>query len=158
MRALIALAGFAVLTSPLVAQHPDFSGTWKLNAEKSDARPGRGGGMMGMGDVQITQSDGKLVITMSMGERSRTTTYHLDGSESSNSGMRGNQMVTTSRWDGPSLVTEGNNTVSTPNGDMQVKTKEVRSLSADGKTMTVVTTSTTPQGERTRTTIFDKQQ
>lgn len=157
MRALVVVAGLTLVAAPLTAQNPDFSGTWKLNTEKSDPAPGRGGGMMGMGDLKITQSGGKLVIEMSMGERSRTMTYNLDGSESRNPGMRGNEMVTKSHWDGQTLVTEGENTITTPNGEMTVKTKEVRSLSADGKTMTVVATSTTPRGERTRTTVYDKQ-
>ena len=42
-------------------------------------------------------------------------------------------------------------------GEMKVKTKEVRTLSEDGKTMTVVSTFTTPQGERTRKAVYDKQ-
>jgi hypothetical protein len=47
--------------------------------------------------------------------------------------------------------------MSGPNGDMQVTSKEVRSLSADGKTMTVVTTSQGPNGETTRKMVYDKQ-
>jgi hypothetical protein len=157
MRALAVLAGLTLLATPLMAQNPDFSGTWKVDTDKSDAPQGRGGGMMGMGELKITQEGGKLTLVMSMGERSRTTTYNLDGSESRNPGMRGNEMVTKSHWEGKTLVTEGENTFNTPNGDMTVKTREERSLSDDGKTMTVTTNSTTPQGERTRKMVYDKQ-
>ena len=36
-------------------------------------------------------------------------------------------------------------------------TKEVRSLSADGKAMTVVSTRQSANGETTRKTVYDKQ-
>jgi hypothetical protein len=35
--------------------------------------------------------------------------------------------------------------------------KEVRTLSADGKTMTVTTTRQTPNGEMTNKRVYDKQ-
>ena len=41
--------------------------------------------------------------------------------------------------------------------EMKVTTHEGRSLSADGKHMTVVTTMTTPRGERTRKAVYDRQ-
>jgi hypothetical protein len=42
-------------------------------------------------------------------------------------------------------------------GENAVTTKSVRTLSDDGKTMTVVTTRPGPNGETTRKTVYDKQ-
>ncbi len=172
MRPLALLALFASLPAlPLAAQDkPDLSGTWNLNAEKSDPPPqmggqtapgsrpgGMGGGMGRPTSLFINQMTGSISIELKTPEQSRTITYYLDGRESHNAGMRGQEMVTKSRWDGNSLVTEGENTVNTPMGDMKIKSKEVRTLSDDGKMLTVVSTFTTPRGEMTRKLVYDKQ-
>ncbi len=170
MKPSLALAAaLALLATPLVAQKPDFSGNWKLNADASDpvgppGGGGGGGGQRGPGggagmratEVFITQSDSKIVIESKMGDRTRVTTYYLDGRESKNPGMRDAEMTTKSTWADNTIVTEGENTVTTPMGEMTIKSKEVRSMSADGKQMTVVTTAVTPQGERTRKAVYDK--
>jgi hypothetical protein len=154
--ALPILASLSLFSAPVLAQKPDFSGTWKLNVEKSDPVPqGRMGGMRAT-ELTIVQKDGKLTVESKMGEMSRTSTYNLDGTESKNPGMRDMQMTTTSKWVDNTIVTDGDNTVQGPMGEMRIKSHEVRSLSADGKTMTVVTTTTTPQGERTRKNVYDK--
>ncbi len=156
-----ALLASAVL-SPLAAQSkPDFSGSWKMNMEKSDPMGrmgggGGGGGGMAMAPITITQSADKLVITSTRGDQVTTATYNLDGSESVNAGMRGETKSKVS-WDGASLVIASESSFNGPNGAMTVTSKEVRSLSADGKVMTVVRTSQTPNGEMTRKTVFDKQ-
>jgi hypothetical protein len=139
--------------------HPDFSGTWKLNQIKSDAAPGRGGQMGGPREITltITQTADLLTIEQAMGQNSRKVEYKLDGSESTNPGMRGGESKSTAKWDGKSLVIETTATFDGPNGSMTVKTKEVRTLSDDGKTMTVTTTRDTQQGTRTSKTVFDKQ-
>jgi hypothetical protein len=45
--------------------------------------------------------------------------------------------------------------MSGPNGEMTIKSKEVRSLAADG-TMVVETTRETPRGTRTSKLVFKK--
>lgn len=167
--ALAAVAAISLLAGPLLAQKPDFSGTWKLNTEKSDpiaAPPGgdaaaggqRPGGMGGMrpSELFITHSDSKMVIEQKMADRTTLLTYYLDGRESKNPGMRGNEMATKSTWAENTIVTDGENTFTTPMGSMTIKSHEVRSMSEDGKSMTIVSTATTPRGEMTRKTVYDK--
>lgn len=155
---------FLALTSMIPAagataqDHPDFSGTWKINLIKSDAPPGRGGQQMDMSGLTLTITQTAEVLTIvqtGMGPE-RTTTYYLDGRESTNAAMRG-EMKSTSTWDGDQLLTNGSATMQTPNGERTVTSKEVRSLSKDGKTMTVTTTTESPMGTRTRKTVFDRQ-
>ena len=154
------LATFAA--SPSLAQgKADFSGSWKMNVEKSDPMGGGGGGGGGGGMMRdavttITQTATELTIVTKVGENTRTATYKLDGSESVNAGMRG-ETKSKAKWDGASLVIENVSNVTGPNGDMQVTSKDVRSLSADGKTMTVVSTRQGQNGETTRKTVYDKQ-
>jgi hypothetical protein len=154
------LASLAV-TPALAQTKVDFSGAWKLNVEKSDPMGGGGGGGGGGGMrdavTTITQTATELTLVTKFGENTRTLTYKLDGTESVNPGMRGGETKSKAKWDGATLVIESVSNMTGPNGDMQITSKEVRSLSADGKTMTVVTTSSTPMGERTQKRVFDKQ-
>lgn len=144
------------------AQTPDFSGTWKLDTDQSQIAAGRGGGGRrgGRGGgtpdaLVITQTAAELTIEESRGDQSRTLTYTLEG-ESSIPGGRGGDMTITSHWDGAMLVSEGSREVSFGGGGMTIETKEVRSLSADGQTLTVAVTRTTPQGANTNTFVYAK--
>ena len=164
--AVLSLAALALLAGNATSQaKPNFAGNWTLNTEKSDPMgggPGGGGGGAGRGmggasaPLTITQTDDKLVIEIKA-ETPRTLTYALDGKESVNPGMRGAETKSKARWEGESLIIESTTAMSTPNGDMTITAKEVRSVSADGKTMTVVTTSQSPMGDRTTKRVYDKQ-
>ena len=153
----------AVAQGPLSAQgKADFSGNWKLNVEKSDPMgggPGGGGGGGGGGGMAsaittITQAAGKLTIEVKVGDQPpRVSNYNLDGSESVNTTQRGESKSKVS-WDGANLVIT---TESAFNGNT-FTTKSVRSLSADGKTMTVTTTRPGRDGGETTTKqVYDKQ-
>jgi hypothetical protein len=148
----------AVLTS--LALHsavgqakPNFSGTWKLNTEKSDAMGGGGGGGMTPGALVITQTATELTTEQTFGDQVRKATYYLDGRESTNPGGRGGEAKSKTRWEGNSLIIETTSMM----GENTVTSKAVRTLSEDGKTMTVVTTRPGPNGETTRKTVYDKQ-
>lgn len=173
---LAVLALLALVASPAVAQKPDFSGTWKINTEKSDPMgppggmggqppadgaggnrpPGGGMGGMRVTEMFITQFESKIVIEQKMGDQTRMLTYYLDGRESKNPGMRGNEMTTKSTWVDNTIVTEGENTFKGPMGEMTIKSKETRVLSEDGKTMTITSVINTPRGEMTRKMVYDK--
>jgi hypothetical protein len=158
-RTLVLLTLAALLPAGAMAQTPDFSGTWKINMIKSDAAPqGRGGQQMDMSNLMLTvtqTAEALTIVQTGMGQE-RTTTYYLDGRESTNRAGRGD-MKSTSKWDGAKLLTEGSSTFEGPNGQVTMTMKDVRELSADGKTMTVTTTTDSPMGQRTRKTVFDKQ-
>jgi hypothetical protein len=143
---------------------PDFSGTWVLDASKSDQMSmGRqGGGSPPNITLTLKQSGNELAITrtMEMGGNQRTSEqkFTLDGKENTNSGMMGRgEMVSKSRWDGDTLVIEGTQKMSSSRGEMEIATKEAFSLSEDGKVLTITTTRTTPQGERTTKQVYNKQ-
>lgn len=146
----------SVAIQPAAAQgKTDFSGRWKMNVEKSDPMGGGGGGgggagMMASAVTVITQSATQLVIETKFGDQSRSATYNLDGKESVNPGMRGGETKSTVKWDGASLVIESVNATGQAS-------KEVRSLSADGKQMTVVSTRQGQSGETTTKRVYDKQ-
>jgi hypothetical protein len=154
MRRGIALALLAALAIPFPAAgqgKPDFSGTWTLDAARSETPPGRGGrgggGRGAAGPVTIKQSAAEITIGM--------LTYKLDGSESINQvqGRGGMQEVKSrAKWDGANLVIESTREVQ----GFSLTTKELRTLGAGGKEMTVQTTLSTPQGDQSFKQIYTK--
>jgi hypothetical protein len=122
------------------ASPPDFSGTWSLNAAKSQNL-----GMMSTMEYStvITQTPKAVIVrdrTGMMGEiQTQETQYVLSGAATPNVSFTGDQAQTVTHWDGPRLVT----TWTSPGavaGTTNVRT-ETRSVSADGKTMTLETTN-----------------
>jgi hypothetical protein len=158
MRRGIAVAMLAALVIPFPVAgqaKPDFSGTWTLDAARSETPPGRGGrgggggggGRGAAGPVTIKQSAAEITIGM--------LTYKLDGSESVNQvqGRGGMQEVKSrAKFDGTNLVIESTREIQ----GFSLTTKEVRTLGAGGKEMTVQTTTSTPQGDVSFKQIFTK--
>ena len=147
---------------------PNFAGEWTLDREKSEMgepRPGGGGGGgrgrgmgMGMGSFSITHDGDALVVKRKVefqGEqRTFESHYTADGKENVNEGFRGSSVKSKTHWEAAKLVTES--VMETPNGTRE--TKEVRSLSADGRTMTVEVTSKGGFGEGTRKMVYNKKE
>ena len=97
--------------------------------------------------MTITQTASEITIGM--------LTYKLDGSESVNQvqGRGGMQEVNgRAKLDGANLVIESTRDF----GGMSVTSKEIRTLGAGGKEMTVQTTRSTPQGDVSFKQIFTK--
>ena len=137
MKRVLSLAFVVALIVPFVARaqaKPDFSGTWTLDAAKSDPAPqgrgggGGGGGRGGGGPVTIKQTATDITIGMN--------TYKLDGSPTDVQMGRGGAMKATAKWDGAKLVI----TTSGDLGGTAFSQTQTRSLSADGKEMTVEST------------------
>ena len=176
----LALLVAAALAAPAAVQGTDFSGTWRLDADASELPDfggggrrfgggrgfggrrgpgGGGGGGLGLGGAQtvvIVQTGAMLIVEQQTGRGSRAVTYRLDGEESTSSGPRGEQ-TSRSRWDGAALVTEGAQSVDTPRGSFTLEFSERRTLSADGATMTVETTRSTPRGDIETTLVYRRE-
>ncbi len=150
MKRVLLLAVMTAVVLPFAARaqmKTDFWGTWTLAAARRDAPMGRGGAGGGgrgpAGPVVIKQTAAEIAIG--------PATYKLDGSASMNEG-RGGQMTSKAKWDGAKLVIETTRDMQ----GMSITTKEVRSISADGKDMTVETAISTPQGDQNRKQVYTK--
>ncbi len=137
----LAVAGLAYAQAK-----PDFSCTWALDAAKSDQ--GGGGRGPGGGPMTIKQTAADFSITRQGPNGEMTTTYTLDGSEST---ISMGQMTgkATAKFDGTKLVIK--TTMETPNGTRE--TTATYSLGADGKELTVLNVSA--RGERKM--VYNKQ-
>jgi hypothetical protein len=133
----VAVLALAVSAVAFAQAKPDFSGTWALDATKSDQGGGGGRGPGGAGPMTVKHTATELAVTR--GEN--TTTYKLDGTEQTLT-MGQATVKATAKMDAGKIVIK---TVrETPNGPME--TTATYSLSADGKEMTVVNAS--QRGER----------
>lgn len=139
----------------------DFSGSWVMNAEKSNlGTPGGGGGFGGRGgggNFVAKQDATTLSVERTRnrnGEETTTTTkYSLDGKESVNTTGMG-ESKSTAKWsaDGKSLTIT---TLRSFNGN-EMKSTEVWTLT-DAKTITITTTRPGQDGTEMKTTVvYDK--
>ena len=128
--------------------------------DQSD-RAGRGGqgGRAGFGTayqvgdrVTLTQTDEALIVTDEA--RSLMSRYPFDGREVSNPGPADSTVKSETSWEGAALAIESTRSVAGPQGDLTLRTREVRSLSQDGRTMTLVATGTMPFGRMSSTVTF----
>jgi hypothetical protein len=131
---------------------PNFSGTWRLDVDKSDLGVKNAPAKSQMNAVVLTikQTPSKLSIERSTGE---VATYNLDGSESINTLPGGGQSKTTLSWSGDTLT---GTTISNINGT-DVKMTDVRMLSNDGKEMVLKLTMQMPSGERKQALVYTRQ-
>jgi hypothetical protein len=140
-------------SSVFAAGAPSLAGTWIFKADKS-----KGVGMMSAVAITavVTETGSALTIhetTVSQGkEQTHDNTYDTAGDPKTNESPMGDKSSTVSHWENDKLVT----TWTAPgavNGTTVVRT-ETRSVSADGKTMTV---EWSRDGKAGMVMVFDRQ-
>lgn len=132
---VLAIVVFA--TTALTAQAPDLSGTWMLDAAKSQVVATAGYvGLISAGapkTLHITQPANGMVVVESQVNEQHARIYKPGGQTSTPAGQGGAVTMTT-KWEGRALVSEG--AFKAPNGDTTT-VREQFSMSADGKVLTV---------------------
>jgi hypothetical protein len=149
--AALMIAAIVCLCASMAAAQtkPDFSGSWKMNREKSKFADGGPNAIL----IKIDHKEPALTEEWSMstrdGERSFQAKYTTDGKETEQEVM-GRTAKTSAKWEGDALVIE----FKTGEGFFRRKI----TLSADGKTMTKTVTHSPDDGNPIEdTVVFDKQ-
>jgi hypothetical protein len=141
----------AAASIAIAADKPDFSGTWKMDADKSVFGP-----LPPPTSIisKITHKDPDLTVaTTQVGpDQESTAKYSTDGKETTNS-MMGNDMKSKAVWEGKTLVINS----SLDAGGAQVKFTAKYSLSDDGKTLTNALSISSPGGDFDLNIILVKQ-
>jgi hypothetical protein len=136
------------LASLSLAAAPNFNGTWLLNVAKSEYGQFPAPQVM---TRQIQQKDPALTMSTyqkgAQGEVTSELKYTTDGKPVINGENQGS-----AHWDGDKLVIESSRAFQ----GAQLKQREVWTLSADGKTLTVTTHVTLPNGEFDVKQVFEK--
>ena len=122
----------ALLIAPLNAQAPDLSGTWRLDEARSNVVATAGIiGLISAGapkTLHITQpSNGSVVIESQINEAH--VRIYKPGRDTTTPAGQGGTIQMRSRWEGRSLVSEGE--FKAPNGDA-TKVKETIAMAGDG--------------------------
>lgn len=125
----------------LSAQAPDFSGTWALDTEKSRVTASAGiTGLIPAGapkTLHITQPANGTVVIESQVNEAHVRIYK-PGAQTTTPAGQGGAVTMTTKWEGRALVSEG--AMKAPNGETTTL-REVVSLSADGKMLTIESNS-----------------
>jgi len=131
--------------------HPDFSGTWKQNMEKSGTKTSL---KSYANKIEITDTSLKVTtITVGdRGERSYDRTYAI-GKEEKSKGSDGDEFTTIVKWESDTLVF----TTTGKEGDAVSTSKEVWTLSDGGKTLTKTIHRSGPRGESDQKYVLEKQ-
>jgi len=154
MKKILALSmvfagAFLLLGERAQAAGRDLSGVWKLNAAKSDY--GKFPAPLSV-TRKITHNDPKMVLSTTQrgpqGDVTSNLTYTTDGKESVNGDSKG-----WAQWIGDKLMIESSREFQ----GATLKQKEIWTLSADGKTLTVDSHVSIPNGEFDVKQVFDKQ-
>ena len=154
-RSMLTLLALASLTAALApaADKPNFSGSWKMNAGKSDFGPIPPPDKL---ERTIKHEDPKMnVNTLNVGAQGETKTeavYTTDGKDSVNK-MAGMDVKSVAAWDGDKLIIKSKREIQ----GMEISMVENWTLSADGKILTIINDLSTPQGDFKLTTVLDKQ-
>ncbi len=90
-----------------------------------------------------------MIITTEGPDSAVMMNYTVDGKETKNRLSDDVEVKSKTTWEGVALVTNSSQQVSGGRGSVTIKTREIRSLSEDGETMTVQTTTETGFGKRT---------
>lgn len=150
---LLALLLFNVNTI-LYAQNsaPNFSGTWRLNLEKSKLPKGT---KVQSQTIAITCSGESIQMRYSTDGKESTEAYTTDGKERTINENQGGKVVVKAKWKGPVLIIETIARLKLPsdplfNGSEVIHNKERWKLSADGRILTV------EQDEPRRVSIYEK--
>lgn len=162
MRRVTAVLGAAMilLASAASAQKPDFSGTWTVDQDKTNAvnpapqgggAPGGRGMGMGMGGPMTLKLDaGSLTIERQGPNGAQSTVYKLDGSATTVS-MGQREGTAKAMWEGNTIVIA--TTMEGPQGP--ITTKAVYAL--EGEYLVVANTRPGRDGEAmTRKTYYKK--
>lgn len=140
--------------SSLYAQNstPDFSGTWRLNIEKSKLPKGT---KAQSETIAITCSGASIQMRYTIEGKESIVAYTTDGKERTINENQGGKVVVKAKWKGPVLVVETIARLKLPsdrlfNNSEVVHDKERWKLSADGRVLTV------EQDEPRRLSVYEK--
>ena len=159
--ALCAAVVLAARVAVVLAQAPDFSGTWKLDSNRTRATPAASlAGLVGAGapdTLHITQpANGTLVIESQI-NTSHARVYTAGGKSSTPVFVGPAGSITmTSRWEGRTLVSEGRRESLSGTSTLVTEVKEVLALDSEGRTLTIEITTAGAEGKSASTLMYTR--
>jgi hypothetical protein len=157
---LVILGVFLLSSAGLFAQKANFAGTWTLNESKSNLGDSPYRGALKITATQDAASLNLVRVSKGRNDEDFTTNekYALDGSESQNTIFQNMVRKSKSAWsaDGKVLTINSVMNFEKDGEKIEFKSTETISLGADGKTLKIDSSFTTPNGEMKQSRIYDK--
>jgi hypothetical protein len=156
----IAAVAVTLTASAALAQGANFSGTWEIDAAKSNFGPMQGPNGPPKITMVVDHKDPVITVKTTRetpnGSRTSEAKYTTDGKESINSvtGMGGqtNDVPSTMAWKSKSLSLDSKMNMR----GQSMQQHQDWTLSADGKTLTIEVKIQAPMGEIAQTQVFNK--
>lgn len=144
----------AATTAAAQVKTPDLSGTWELDAAKSDFGPMQAPAKMTLTITQGGAAKMKIVTVTPgpNGDQSVATDYPVDGAPHDITTSDGAKQTSTTKWDGSTFVVD----TKMERQGMNVGIVSRFDLTPDGKILTVARHITTPQGDADLKIEFNK--
>jgi len=140
----------------------NFTGTWAFNESKSVLGDGQGPRMEAK-ILVVAQQNNEIQLKRTQAgfdgtDMIQDEKYTLDGKESVNAGMMDSKVKSTLTWSSDKKELNFIKVISfTMDGqNMEMKSTEKWSLSADSKTLTIKSSMNTPMGDMNTTLAYDK--
>jgi hypothetical protein len=143
---LIVLIADALVLTAASASQPNFSGTWKMDATRSESA--HQDVPIGPMAIVIQQTAGEFRVETRRSDRlshavtTETLTFKLDGTETTNAAASEVPVRVKAHWDGTNLVAETTREVN----DSTITTKQVFELAPSGKQITIDKSLTVQHG------------
>ena len=160
------LVSFLIVSAVLFSFKPvyqaNFSGTWSLNEGKSEL--GQFGARAAASRITVDQKEDAITITRATADlqgnpTALTETLGYDGKESESTGFANSKKKSSLKWsaDGNSFIVSY--TIAFDRGGQvtELKGSETWSLGADGKSLLLQNSLSTPQGDFATKAAYDKQ-
>lgn len=149
---IVAICMAAVLWTAAAQAQPDFSGTWKQNMEKTPTKSSWLKSYVNKIELQGTNLKVTTTTVGDRGERTYDRTFVIGKDEKGKDG-EGDQRTSSVKWEGNTLVFESVE----KERDATLTSKEVWTLSEDGKTLTKTIHRTGPRGDSDQKYVLEKQ-
>ena len=147
---LCLLAAFVAIDAAAQAKQPNLTGTWKMNAEKSKFEQGGPSDIIIKFDHKDSSLSESLIATTPNGDHTVEARYTTDGKETTQE-VIGGQAQTSAKWEGETLMINWKQEGGSFNRQITV--------SADGKTLTMIVKQSSPDGQSTAdTVVLEKQE
>jgi len=161
MKKILSALVLSTILFSFTSFQPNFTGTWKLNESKSDL--GQFGARGAASKIVIDQKADAISITKTAasfdgGETTNTETLLFSGAESETTVFGSAKKKSILKWsaDGNTMTVSYGIAIERNGQSFDLKGTESWALSADGKTITISTAMTTPQGELNTKAVYEK--
>jgi len=159
-KSAVYLSVILLVSSIVYAATPDFSGKWVMNKAKSEFRMGPDGPTPNV-TLSVQQAADSIKVSQTFsgenGEFNQEFDLKINGQVQEIQGFGNQPAKASAKWEASALLFDFTQEFQGGDASGTFKANERWELSADGKTLTIVTKLTGPMGEMNSKRVMEKQ-